>query len=64
MGEAAARAERAAKRSVFVYILVVCWVFAVFGRVVDFDTFFWCFYCSRRKSSGVLESAVVGIDGE
>jgi hypothetical protein len=39
MGEAAARAARVAMRSVFAYILVVGWVLAGFGRVVDFDAF-------------------------
>lgn len=51
MGEAAARAERAARRRVLVCILVVCWGLTAFGGVVDFDPFLWCFWCSKRQSS-------------
>jgi hypothetical protein len=43
MGEAPTRAERVARRSVFVYILVVGWILASFGRSVDFDAFSWVF---------------------
>jgi hypothetical protein len=49
MGEAAARAERAAKRSVFVYILVVCWVFAVFWESCRLRRGFLVFFLFEAK---------------
>jgi hypothetical protein len=39
MGEAAARAERAAMRRVLVYILIVGWSSVSVEGVVDFDAF-------------------------
>jgi hypothetical protein len=64
MGEAAARVERAAMRSDFVYILVVGWGLAAFWKVVDFDVFASTSCCLRQGSNSRREFDVVGIDGE
>jgi hypothetical protein len=61
MGEAAARAERAARRRVLVYILIVGWGLVSVEGVVDFDAFLWSFRCvsAVRGESRMLYSSLM-----